>query len=126
MNRARLHLLPLVALALVLAFAQTSEAQSGDRYAAVAWSPSTGRYGYSYNCRTYELARAMALEYCNASDARIVIWTRNGYIAIARGYGRSIGWARASDAETARRLALGQCLRFSNYAAIAVCVHAHN
>lgn len=92
----------------------------GDLYSAVAYSSSTGRYGYSYNCASLERASARAIAECNAADASVRIWTKNGHIAIVRGSGSAIGWGYAPDEATARQLALEHCLKRSSYARIVV------
>ncbi len=114
----------LVLAAAVLAAPQAAPAAVGDRYAVVAYSPATGRYGYGYGYASRGAAEVAALNRCGTTDARVVAWTRNGYIAVARGTGRSIGWAHASDPATARRLALAACLRYSDTSRIVVCVSA--
>ena len=52
-------------------------------YAAIAYSPSTGQYGYSYAQPSLDAASSVALSRCNASDARIMTWSRNGWCSLA-------------------------------------------
>ena len=132
MKRSPMLLLVLAfASALSVGYASAQVAGGGeqsiggdDRFAAVAFSSATKRYGYSYNCRSTERAKELALSNCGAADARVVAWSKNGYIAIARGYRGATGWGWAGDAQTARRNALNNCLRYSSYAEIVVCVSA--
>ncbi len=81
-------------LALALVIGPATLANAWDRYAAIAYSPSTGCIGWSYGESCPEYAKARALEYCNASDARIAVWVRNGYCALAKGNGPGYfyGW----------------------------------
>ena len=133
MNRSRL-LLVVFAVSLGIGQARSQEQAGGgsavqaapanDRFAAIAYSSATQRYGYSYNCRSLERAKELALSNCGTSDARVVGWSKNGYIAIARGYRGATGWGWASDADTARRNALDNCLRYSSYANVVVWVSA--
>lgn len=55
-----------------------------DRYAAIAYSPQTGAYGYSYNAGSRSSAERSALNRCRARDARVVVWVKNGWAALAR------------------------------------------
>ena len=74
--------------------ASTSAANALDYYAAIAFSPTTGNTGWSYGYSSQESAQAMALQKCNASDARIAVSVRNGYCALAKGNGPGYfyGW----------------------------------
>jgi hypothetical protein len=75
------------------------------RYAAVAYSTSTGEYGYAYDYGTLAGAKRAALTNCSADDAEIVGWVQGGFIVLAIGEDNSygIGWeygdgARLRDA----------------------------
>jgi hypothetical protein len=74
----------------------------GSLYGAIAYSPSTGRNGYTYNYNYLGDAENDALAYCDAPDATIVAWSRNEWCALAvsddGSYGYSSGWTKA-DAE---------------------------
>ncbi|MGF1581783.1 MAG: DUF4189 domain-containing protein [Gemmataceae bacterium] len=48
----------------------------GENYGAIAYSPPTANYGYSYKHRTRRAAENEALRRCNAKDARILTWER--------------------------------------------------
>jgi hypothetical protein len=107
----------LVAVAVVLS---TTGAAWADEYAAIAYSPSTGSIGYSYNCRSLLQAKNWALEKCQGDDATVVSWARNGYCALALGdtpgaYGQSWGRTQAE----AERLALRWCAQNTTYCYIA-------
>lgn len=72
-----------------------------DSYGAIAYSPSTGKIGYSYNqcCRHH--AEEAALEACPEKDARIVCWVNEGFCAIALGDDKSTwgtGWSYGDGA----------------------------
>jgi hypothetical protein len=117
-----LALLAALTVALVATPAPAAAA-SADRYAAIAFSNSTGAYGYSYNCSSRGEAELLALSYCNASDARIVVWVRNGYCALALGNDvGAAGWAWASTASEARALALNEARKYTTGVYIAVTV----
>jgi hypothetical protein len=98
---------------------------AGDRYAAAAFSPITGRYGYGNGYGTKGEAISRALRGCGRSDAATV-WCRNEWIALAvsnqskGGYGVSY----APPPAVARREALAQCRARNPDAHIVFCVSA--
>jgi hypothetical protein len=63
------------------------EAQAGrraNRFAAIAYSPLTGRYGYATGAGCLADADVLALANCRAPDAQIWAWVENGWVALAR------------------------------------------
>src|SRR5262245_60450385 len=50
-----------------------------DCFAAIAYSPATGKYGYSYNYSSRSAAMRRALTQCPQADAKIVGWVEGGY-----------------------------------------------
>jgi hypothetical protein len=82
-----------------------------DYWAAIALSPSTGKYGSSCEWTSRDTAARDAREKCNSSDARTIVMCCNGWCALALGdekpgkdFGWGVGWGR--DQETADRYAL--------------------
>jgi hypothetical protein len=61
-------------------------------YGAIAYSPSTQKYGYSYNCYSLAEARLVALQNCPVSDAKVVVWVHNGWAALAVNDTGAYGW----------------------------------
>ena len=59
-------------------------------YAAIAYSRSTGQYGYGYNYRSRRAAEKAALAKCNAPDAFIANWVNWGFAALALGNDKSV------------------------------------
>ena len=87
---------------------------SGHSYAAIAYSPATGKYGYSYDLRSRAAAEKVALEKCDAADARIVTWVNKGFIALALGSDKScwgVGWSYGNGCSNtaAKDYALDDC-----------------
>ena len=74
-----------IILALGLVLGPAAAANAWDYYAAIAYSPSTGTTGYSFGCSSQESAEAMALQYCNTSDARIAVWARKRLLRVGKG-----------------------------------------
>jgi serine/threonine-protein kinase len=120
-----LALLVALTAALIATPAQAGQASSSTsgKFAAIAFSQSTGQTGYSYNCGSRAEAETLALSYCNASDARIIVWVKNGYCALALGNDLgAYGVAWASSAAEARILALGEARKVTTGVYIAVTV----
>jgi hypothetical protein len=53
-------------------------------FAAIAYSPQTGRYGYTSGAACLADAEAGAVANCGVWDARVVVWVENGWAAFAR------------------------------------------
>lgn len=97
----------LTALLLVSALASFAEARDieidSGSYGAIAYSPSTGTYGYSHNYRSRRSAEQAALGYCDADDARVVAWVNFGFAALVKADDGSWG-AAASYGEGSTNL----------------------
>ncbi len=91
---------------------------AADNYGAIAYSPSTGANGYSYNYGSQGAAESSAMSRCNAMDCKIVIWFRDACGALAvgsSGYGSSWATTRAS----AEQGAIAECGKFTGGCATA-------
>jgi len=100
---------------------------NGDTYAAIAYSPKTGNYGYAYACGSRWQAERLALKKCEADDAKIVCWVNNGFCALALGDDKScwgVGWEYGDGATNidAKRSALEECSKRTTNARIVLCV----
>jgi hypothetical protein len=97
-----------------------------DTYAAVAYSPSTGQYGYAWNFYSRSAAERVALVHCKADDARIVGWVQGGWLvlmigdnnAYGVGYTYGAGAANTDALETARE----ECLQRAKKVKVVVCL----
>jgi len=96
-----------------------------DHYAAIANSWSTGSYGYAHSYHTLEEAQLAAISQCGGADASVVIWSRNGWCALAMGDGGSRGWAQADTPAEAESQALDECSKRAGGCYIAACVDAN-
>ena len=83
-----------------------------DTYAAIAYSPETGRYGYGFRCSSKEEAGQEAIRQCHADDARALIYTYNAWCALAVGDNGAYGSAWGATPEAASLFARLQCLGF--------------
>ncbi len=64
-------------------------------FGAIAYSPSTGAYGYAYNGVTRWQAESAAVSYCGVFDCRSAVWVNNGCASLAvgfTGFGYQIGF----------------------------------
>jgi hypothetical protein len=81
----------------------------GSTFGAIAYSPKTRNWGYSYGARSQEDAERMALSQCPVPDAKVVMRANGGWIALAagpRGWGAASGASRPAVEQKA--LAMGQ------------------
>ena len=93
MNILRRRIL-LFLFALVLGFMPALQAQDNDKYAAIAYSPNTDKWGYGCNYSTKDEAIARALQECGAPDAR-TNWCKNAWISLAVSKKSKGGWGSA-------------------------------
>jgi len=82
-----------------------------DFWAAIAFSPSTGKYGSTCEWTSRVNAERVARESCNSADAQVVVLCCNGWCALALGKTTGteksawgVGWG--PDRERAERFAL--------------------
>jgi hypothetical protein len=126
------------AFALSVLLIPASEARSdtviifdGDTYAAIAYSPATGKIGCAYNYGSRFSAEQAALGRCPAADARIVGWVHNGFCALAVGADKScwgVGYSYGDGATNryAKQRALYECSQRSSGGRVLVCVCSEN
>src|SRR5262245_37550420 len=99
----------------------TAQGLGGDSYFAIAYSPSTGRYGVSIAKASKSEAEVEAVSRCNATDAKAVAWTKNGCIALAVGKDKSsYGVGTAESEKEAQTMALEACKKKTTDCSIAV------
>jgi serine/threonine protein kinase, bacterial len=85
-----------------------SGAGSRDNWGALAYSDSTGRYGFAYDYASQAQAINAAVERCKARDCRGVVWFRNSCGAFAKGNG-AYGWGIGDSRGLAEAKALAEC-----------------
>jgi serine/threonine-protein kinase len=88
-------------VAVVVLAGTTQAARADDYFGAIAYSPSTGYFGYSFGQDCEATAQNVALQNCCGQDRQVVVWVSNGYAALAvnnnGGYGSA--WSTNSQAE---------------------------
>jgi serine/threonine-protein kinase len=130
MSRVRDLLLPstfVLAILVLLAVATPARTQPANTtyWAAIAYSTSTGSYGYSYGWLAESNARRVALKNCKARDAKVIVVVGNYYVALAKGDDPSAyGYGYSTSADEARAIALRECRKRTTNCYIAVCVHS--
>ncbi len=106
--------------------ADDASAGPNDRFAAIAYSPSTGKSGWGSNYGTKAEAIARAVSECGQNDAK-TNWCRNAWIALAVSDKSPGGWgsAWAATEAAARHAARRECLKRNPDARIISCVSAY-
>ena len=100
-----------VAALLVISSPQAQAGFCQHRFAAIAYSACTGRYGYTSGRTCMADAKSEAIANCGARDARVVACVENGWVALARapiGSAYGYGWSTRSLAD-AEAIALRAC-----------------
>jgi len=112
-------------LTVVFALAVSPSLQAGDVYAAIAYSPKTGQYGYGQGYATKGEAIARARRECGRKDAK-TNWCKNAWIALAISDASPGGWGSAwgETADIARAKSLAECRARNPDARIVICVSA--
>lgn len=90
----------------------------GQTYAAIAYSPSTGKYGYGNGYRSRYAAEREALRQCPESDAKVVGWVCNGFLALAVGddnaYGTGYSFNAGATNGAAMNNAMAECRKHTS------------
>jgi hypothetical protein len=111
----------------VLATARAPRAEAAppvERFAAIAVSQQTGRYGYGTGYATLREAQASAIANTGDPNAEVVVWVRNGWLALAvNETGYATTWSMRSAQDAATR-ALDDCSRKGSRGQLAVWVSA--
>jgi hypothetical protein len=100
-------------------------------YAAIAYSESTGAWGYAYDNPSRDIAEILAKRRCRerdplATDALPVGFVRNGWVALALGengaWGAGYSHGDGATNTAAKKMALDECLKRSKTARLVICV----
>lgn len=98
----------LIALIIVASSGFATSAFAGD-YAAIAYSPSTGNYGYSYGYPCLDDAEAVARQNAAACDAQVVVSAENEYLALAQNDDGTFGYGFSGSRYLAQSIAMHNC-----------------
>ena len=104
----------------------TKYAPASDHYAAIAYSPSTKNWGYSYNYSSLQAAQNAAVSHCKAADAKPMGWASNGaYCALALGTNGAYACGYGPTAQAAQNNALAECAKFGADCKVVKCVRSN-
>ncbi len=78
-------------------------------HGAIAYSPSTARWGTAYGYFLPYEASSAALSNCGVADCEIVVWEENMCAALAVGMNGGYGWGIHNYSSMARSRALNEC-----------------
>jgi hypothetical protein len=128
----RIPMFPLLAVALAISAVMlalsppAAQANGYDTYAAIAYSEATGRVGHASGHQSRRDAEGEAVRNCGTFDAKVVVWVRNGWCALALGddlglYG--YGWDNDSRARAMER-ALFECRKRTSNSYVHVVLHS--
>jgi hypothetical protein len=121
-----LHVIRIMLVLLVGAGLAVVHPAWGDNFGAIAYSPATRQYGYSYKYSSRAKAESVALAHCKAADARIVAWVQDNWwccLALDLDAG-AYGWGWGQNLSVARSKAQEAIARDSTNYYIAVAVSA--
>jgi hypothetical protein len=91
-------------------YGYSAPSNRSDRYGAIAYSKSTGAYGYSYGHYSQADAERDALARCDSPDRQVIGWMRNAYAALAVGDApEQYGWGWGATRSAAEQAALAEC-----------------
>jgi len=103
-------------------------ATKSEFYAAIAYSPSTGKIGSTAGrARTKEEAQRLALKNAAARDAKVFMWG-NQWVAIAVVEGRTgaAGFGPGATREVAEQAALAQARKYAHGAPVRIALSIHS
>ncbi len=81
-------------------------------YAAISYSKSTGKTGFSFGTSSQADATSGANTYCGQPDCAPVVWVQGGCAAVATDANHSrLGWGYHRSKQTARSKAMIACRR---------------
>jgi serine/threonine-protein kinase len=96
------------AVAVALSLFGTAQAARADGWGAIAYSPSTGAYGYWYGADCEATASNGALNNCGGDDRQVMVTVQNGWAALAVNRDGGYGYAWSTNSlEDAECLAIG-------------------
>lgn len=94
-----------------------------DTFASIAYSTSTGQYGFAYGKPTAEEAEETALGFAEAEDAEVIVTVKNAWCALALGDDQeAYGYGFGDTMEDARRNAFKEAKKRTTGVFIAVCI----
>jgi hypothetical protein len=105
-------------------FVWASDAAARDYYGAIAYSNTTGAYGYSYDYASRGQAEERSMAECTkrGSGCKVVLWFRNACGALATGRNFGYGFAWATTRGESEQVALRYCGKYTSECKVAAWV----
>ena len=102
----------IIALA-ALAVPSPAAVHADGKFAAIAISDKNGpsNWGYSVNQDSQDNAEKLAIQKCNAPDAKVVVWSHDGWCALAVGDDNGWGSGFGKTQEDGRKAALDEAAK---------------
>ncbi len=95
----------------LLALPEVKAQPPTDYYGAIAYSPSTGRYGTSWNFTSQAEANRGAMNICNRSDCQVLLPLENSCGALLRARNGGYVWSGGRTLYEAKLSASNECTR---------------
>ena len=91
----------------------STPAQSSASWGAIAYSRTTGSYGYSFSWGSQSKAESVALQNCtkNAKDCEATVWFNHQCGAVSSDAGPTAFWGLGKTVSQARAAAQSQCMK---------------
>lgn len=104
-------------LGLVVTLTLWSSVALADNYGAIAYSQSTGRFGYAGDYGSRGSAERAALDGCGDGTCKVVLWFMNACGALATGNdGYGTGWS--TSRRTAINIAMSNCNKYTSHCSL--------
>jgi hypothetical protein len=109
-------------IGVAIAILAATGAQAAERYGAIAYSPQSGAYGYSYDYNSRADAENVAINNCrqHGTGCEIAIWFRNACGAVATGRNGGWGSAWANSRAAAENMAINYCSNYTTNCSVLV------
>lgn len=110
MNKIFAHAMILIAVVAGTVRLSLADDGSHDHWGAIAYSTSTGKYGWAGGRHSQEAAESAALKHCPTRDATIVVCSKARFFALAKARNSTAyGWASGKDREDTESRAREHC-----------------
>jgi hypothetical protein len=106
--------------------AQADESDN-NYWGAIAYSQTTGKWGYSRHWLSEVNARRVARDNCKAEDAKVVLVVGNYWCALALGDDvTAYGTGYSKDADEAKKFALAECKKRTTNCKVVLCFNTRD
>jgi hypothetical protein len=91
----------------------TTSAAPADSYGAIAYSRTSGAWGYSYKWASRAKAESVAMQNCaqHAKDCEVTVWFDHKCGAVSADQGPTAFWGTGNSVSQARTAAQNECMK---------------